>query len=85
MVGYGVGVAAAAATCNGDPAAIVGGLGPQGTLASMARERNGPVPSQLIQDLLVLPLGPVDSPLEGRQLRGVFLPGGRQLMALLLP
>jgi hypothetical protein len=84
MVGYGVGVAAAAATCNGDPAAIVGGLGPQGTLASMARERNGPVPSQLIQDLLVLPLGPVDSPLEGRQLRGVFLPD-RQLMALLLP
>jgi hypothetical protein len=84
MVGYGVGVAAAAATCNGDLAAIVGGLGPQGTLASMARERNGPVPSQLIQDLLVLPLGPVDSP-EGRQLRGVFLLEGRQLMALLLP
>ena len=37
----------------------------------MARERNGP--SQLILDLLVLPLGPVDSPLEGRQLMALLL------------
>jgi hypothetical protein len=36
------------------------------------------VPSQLIQDLLVLLLGPVEGPLEGGQLRAVLLPEGRQ-------
>jgi hypothetical protein len=94
MVGCGAGVAvAAAAACNGDPAAVViGGLDPRGTVASTARERNEPVPSQLIQDPLVLPLGPVEllggpveGPLEGGQLSAVLLPEGRQLMAVLLP
>jgi hypothetical protein len=61
-----------AATCNGDPAAVVGEVGPRGTVASTARERNEPVPSQLIQDLLVLLVGPVD------QLRAVLLLEGRQ-------
>ena len=62
------------ATCNGDPAAIVDELGPRGTLTSTAWEQNESVPSQLIQDLLVLLLGPVDRPLEGRQLTAVLLP-----------
>ena len=78
-------------TCNGDPAAVVGKgeVGPRGTVASTARERNEPVPSQLIQDLLVLLLegGQLSAVLlsEGGQLSAVLLSEGRQLVAVLLP